>query len=289
MSLGAIAARRLAEAREDGRWRDPDRAAMLESAAEALKLAGTRDDGHDDGEPKPLCARVDGFSLHAARDVPPWDRGALEALCRYGLRAPVSLDRISIDPDGKVRCRLLRPWPSPTGRTAIVLDPVAFLRRLAALIPPPYQNQVRYHGVFANRHSLRPRLPPPPPRRTAGLATHPPATPAPVSDATAATARPARRHLGWAALLRRVLDVDALACPRCASPMVVLAFLTDPAVVRKILTHLNLPADPLARAPARLPVEPSDLFADPAADAPFFDEDAVPRPARAAGTARAPP
>jgi hypothetical protein len=49
--LGAIAARRLAEANEDGRWRDPDRAAMLEAAAEALKLAGTRDD--EDAAPGP--------------------------------------------------------------------------------------------------------------------------------------------------------------------------------------------------------------------------------------------
>jgi hypothetical protein len=85
---------------------------MLEAAAEALKLAGTRDD--DDDEPKALCARIDGFSLHAATSVPPWDRDGLEALCRYGLRAPISLDRLSLEPDGKVRCRLLRPGPSPT-------------------------------------------------------------------------------------------------------------------------------------------------------------------------------
>jgi hypothetical protein len=287
--LGAISARRLAEANEDGRWRDPERAAMLEAAAEALKLAGTRDD-EDDDEPKPLCARIDGFSLHAATSVPPWDREGLEALCRYGLRAPISLDRLSLEPDGKVRCRLLRPWPSPTGRTALVLEPDVLVRRLAALIPPPYQNQIRYHGVFANRNSLRPRLPPPPPRRTAGLVADPSAPPAPVQATQApASARPPRRHLGWAALLRRALDVDALACFRCAAPMTVLAFLTDPAVVRRILTHLSLPADPLPRAPARRPDEPSDLFTNLAADAPFFDEDAAPGPARRDDTARAPP
>ena len=44
--------------------------------------------GQDDAQPpaKPLCARVAGFSLHAAQSVAAEDRKALERLCRYGLR-----------------------------------------------------------------------------------------------------------------------------------------------------------------------------------------------------------
>jgi hypothetical protein len=57
----------------------------------------------------------------------------------------------------------------------------------------------------------------------------------------ASTAR--RQRVPWAQLLRRVLHVDALACPRCSTrgravPMTVLAFLSDPDVVEKILRHL---------------------------------------------------
>jgi len=37
--------------------------------------------------------------------------------------------------------------------------------------------------------------------------------------------------------------------------MVVLAFLTDPAVIRKILDHLHLPAAHPPRAPARVSLE----------------------------------
>jgi len=89
------------------------------------------------------------------------------------------------------------------------------------------------------------------------------ATASPAPDAAApatATApagppseRPRRVHLGWAQLLRRVLDIDALQCPRCPShrPLVVLAFLTDPAVVTRILEHLKLPATPMPVAQAR--------------------------------------
>jgi hypothetical protein len=42
----------------------------------------------------PLCAKVAGFSLHAARVVGPADRDGLERLCRYGLRAPFSQERL---------------------------------------------------------------------------------------------------------------------------------------------------------------------------------------------------
>ena len=66
-----------------------------------------------------------------------------------------------------------------------------------------------------------------------------------------------RRRLPWAQLLRRLLHVDALSCPQCSTrarsvPMVVLAFLTDPDVVGRILRHLGLPACAPALAPARV-------------------------------------
>jgi len=69
---------------------------------------------------------------------------------RHGLRAPFALDRIAIAPDGNVLYQLHRPWPKPDSiRTHLTFEPVAFLRRFAALVPSPYQNLIRYHGVFA--------------------------------------------------------------------------------------------------------------------------------------------
>jgi hypothetical protein len=56
--------------------------------------------------------------------------------------------------------------------------------------------------------------------------------------------------MSWAALLKRVLDVDALSCPGCGAAMVVLAFLTDPPVVRRILDHLDLPSSAPRLSPA---------------------------------------
>ena len=62
------------------------------------------------------------------------------------------------------------------------------------------------------------------------------------------------RHIAWATLLRRVFEIDVLACPRCGGRMRVLATLEAPTVVQKILTHLGLPAAPVTpRAPPALP------------------------------------
>jgi hypothetical protein len=41
----------------------------------------------------------------------------------------------------------------------------------------------------------------------------------------------------WAQLLRRIYEVDPLACPRCAAPMRIVAVITDPAVITRILVH----------------------------------------------------
>ena len=80
---------------------------------------------------------------------------------------------------------------------------------------------------------------------------------------------PPRRKALWAQLLRRVLQVDALECPKCAAPMVVLAFISDPEVVTKILKHLNLDTTPAPLAPAREPYE--EVYDDVAQEAPSDD------------------
>ena len=42
----------------------------------------------------------------------------------------------------------------------------------------------------------------------------------------------------WARLIVQVYEVDPLICPRCSAEMLVLAVITEPEEVRKILRHL---------------------------------------------------
>ncbi|MFH1529958.1 MAG: transposase [Pseudomonadota bacterium] len=291
--LGAVARRRMAQAQEQPPWDSADAAPVLAAHADALRLPGPRLlPGMEASAPetgKALCAKVGGFSLHVARTVEASDRAGLERLCRYGLRSPLSLERLSVDPDGQVRYRLRKLWID--GRTEIFLDPIAFLRRLAALIPAPYTNLVRYHGVFANRSRdrFRIQLPPfvepievPPPNECS--ADHEDEADVVGAEPSLPTVRP--RRLGWAKLLRRVLDVDVLTCPECATSMTVIAFLTDPPVLRRILDHLGLPSSSPPLAPARSPLDEAGLFVD---EDTVAEEGDWPDPEEGNETARAPP
>jgi hypothetical protein len=178
-------------------------------------------------------------------------------LLRYILRPPFAQKRLSLTPDGRVVYQLRRPWLG--GATELILDPLDFLRRLTALLPRPYAHAVRYHGCFAGRSAARPLLPKP---LVTEELTEETDDISPISgkgatsknDGTSSKAR--RYRLPWHRLLLRVYHVDSLACPRCSTPrarapMLVLAFLTDPPVLQKILAHLKLPTTPPPLAPAR--------------------------------------
>ena len=63
--------------------------------------------------------------------------------------------------------------------------------------------------------------------------------------------------------MRRAFDVDVLACPRCGGRLRLVAAIDDPHVIRQILTHLGLPADPPRSDPPQPPpAESGSLFAD---------------------------
>ena len=65
-------------------------------------------------KPGPCCALVEGFSVHAGVCVPARDRVRLERLQRYASRPPLSNDRLSLLPDGRLLYRLKRRWSDGT-------------------------------------------------------------------------------------------------------------------------------------------------------------------------------
>jgi hypothetical protein len=46
-------------------------------------------------------------------------------------------------------------------------------------------------------------------------------------------------HQRWAALVKRVYEVDPLEYPECGNDMKIIAFIRDPAVVHRIFDHLD--------------------------------------------------
>jgi hypothetical protein len=175
-------------------------------------------------EPRPKG--VMGFDAHAGTYVNADQRGKLERLCRYLFRPPAGVDRFEELPDGRVSLRLKRPWSD--GTTKIVLTSIELVEKLAALVPPPRVNQVRYFGVFAPRSKMRDRI-------------------LPASDDTASDGgderAPCEHRQRWAILMRRVFNIDVLECPKCKSQMQQIAFITQPGVIQRILKSVGHPAD----------------------------------------------
>ena len=105
---------------------------------------------------KPLCASLDGFTLHAATRAGSHHLAAREALLRYALRPPLANDRLETRPDGLVRITLKRAYAD--GTVAVDMDPLSLLCRLATSVPPPRFHTVKYGGVLASASPWRPRI-----------------------------------------------------------------------------------------------------------------------------------
>ncbi len=74
-------------------------------------------------------------------------------------------------------------------------------------------------------------------------------------------ARP--RHWAWAQLMQRAFGVDALACPRCAGRLRLMATVDDPHAIRAIMETLGLPAEvPQPDSPQPPPPGVRELLAD---------------------------
>jgi len=59
-------------------------------------------------------------------------------------------------------------------------------------------------------------------------------------------------RIAWAKLMARVGEEFPLECPGCGGDIRLIAFITDPGPIRKILTHLGEPLEPPPVSPARL-------------------------------------
>ncbi len=184
---------------------------------------------------KPSTAHEAGFSIDAGTVCQEHEREKLQRLCRYVARPPVSNERLSVNEHSQVVYKLKHPFRN--GTTHVVMDPLAFIARLAALVPRPRVNLTRYHGVFAPNFKHRKLIVlrhPPSPRRD----PHNPLAP-----------------LTWMQRLKRVFNIDIETCPHCGGTLRVIASIEDPTVIETILAHIALrdrvcDAQPRAPPPA---------------------------------------
>lgn len=198
--------------------------------------------------PKPFTANRDGFSLNAAVACRAHQRDRLERICRYITRPALCLERLSVDTSGQVVYELKHPFRD--GTTHVLFSPQDLIARLAALVPRPRFNLTRYYGVFAPSSPLRRAIVPATgrsvrkPRKTSqtGLSKKHIPRSSSHEDAEAPLA-----PLTWAQRLKRVFEIDITLCPNCGGRLRVIADVTNPDLIQKILAHIQ------QRAPPRRP------------------------------------
>jgi hypothetical protein len=104
------------------------------------------------------------------------------------------------------------------------MDYLEFIARVTSHIPDKGQVMVRYYGLYANAHRGK--------VRKAGQS--------PFALRLAEAEVPAVPSKGWAAMIRKVYEVDPMTCPKCGGRMKIVAFITEVSVVDRIIDHLQL-------------------------------------------------
>ena len=160
-------------------------------------------------------------------------------------RCPFSLSRlVKVTESGQVVYKAekeaCRAFPEPNGdelkrgakRNFQVLDPLDFLAEFTQHIPPKGSHLIRYYGWYSNKsRGMRKKA-----AEAEVVAADQPGGEAPEVPT------PSRSSQTWAMLIKRVYEIDPLACPQCGGQMTVIAFIEPPQgdVIEKILRHCGL-------------------------------------------------
>ena len=214
-----------------------------------------------------------GFSVDHSVYLSAGDRFGLERLAQYMVRCPFSLARIvRVTESGSVVYRAergdCRRFPTPASRDLAggasrnfqVFDPLDFLAELTQHIPDKGEHLVRYFGWYSYRRRGI--------RATEASSEELKIDRRLVREARSAANGPSSGTASsWAALVKRVFEVDPLECPQCGSRMKVISFIErrQRDVVEKILRHCGLWEGPLRTlATARSPPKAGDSDREPA-------------------------
>jgi len=165
-----------------------------------------------------LSWRHTGFNVHSR--VRAKTKPEAERVGKYMIRPVLSLEKLSfLEPGGKVSYRYGRD-----GVEQETMDYLEFIARVVSHIPDKGQVTVRYYGLYANPHRGKVRK-------------------ASVSPFVLRMAKEEAKPIpskGWAEMIHKVYEIDPMVCPKCGGLMKVVAFITEYAVVDRIIDHLKL-------------------------------------------------
>jgi Putative transposase len=143
-------------------------------------------------------------------------------MCRYLARPPIATERLTETGAGdELRYELKKVWKD--GTRLVRLDPYELIARICAMVPPPWFNMIRFHGVLAPNAKLRELV----------VASAKPYVPSSENTAPNRLQLPLfgklfddpeadvshKRRKPWAWLLKHVFAIDVNVCPKCGGRM----------------------------------------------------------------------
>jgi hypothetical protein len=144
------------------------------------------------------------------------DRESEQFVARYIERAPLCLEKLSIQDD-------IVTYATKDG-AAHEFDALEFLAALSVHIPKTYESITRYYGRYSSRR-----------RGERAKLANPPV------EETESDYRREFRRSGWAACIKRIYEIDPLECPKCKAQMRIIAFLQDEHSIKDIMKAQGIP------------------------------------------------
>ena len=192
-----------------------------------------------------------GFNVYRGNPIEACDANGRKTLSEYISRTPFSLERMTFNEGSDTVLYRGEHFHPTLARNFDVTSPLEWIARITSHIPRKGSKQIIYYGAYSqawrgreHRQGILPTAATE--KKSASSCEHPTCS--------------CRRRQMWAALLKKVWDVDALKCPKCGGEMKVISFIEHPSVIRRILKHLDLWEDP------RPPPEPLEIVSEPNVD-----------------------
>jgi hypothetical protein len=183
-----------------------------------------------------------GFSFNCSVRIGSHSDNARKALSQYISRPPLSLTKMNIQENGEAT---VISYTSDNeffqGKTE-TFSLTRFFLEVTQHIPPRGAQYIRRYGLYASRTKGKwPDMPHVARLAPAGWKAERLQTPQPVRscpEETPCSVSSKESRCTWARLIAQVYEVDPLICTRCRAPMKVIAVITEPEEVKKILRHL---------------------------------------------------
>jgi len=145
------------------------------------------------------------------------DRQALERLCSYMTRLALANERLQTNAAGQVVLKLKTPWRD--GTRHLVMSPLEFMQRPAALVPRPQLHLIRVHGILAHHDKLRAQVLPHGPALLTQADPH--------AECEAGCSHHGPVRLSWGKLRKRVFEIDMEQCLNCGGELKIIAAILE--------------------------------------------------------------